>query len=37
MAAFEKNFAQVPFEIFLELQDASNWALEKTKKEKADL
>lgn len=37
MAAFEKNFAKVPFEIFLELQDASNWALEKTKKEKADL
>lgn len=32
MASFEKNFAKVPFEVFLELQDARKWALEKTKK-----
>jgi len=32
MAAFEKNFARVPFEVFLELKDAKKWALEKVKK-----
>ncbi len=32
MAAFEKNFAKVPFEVFLELKDAKKWAFEKVKK-----
>ena len=32
MASFEKNFAKVPFEVFLELKDAKTWALEKVKK-----
>lgn len=32
MAAFEKNFAKVPFEVFLELDDAKKWALQKVKK-----
>lgn len=26
MATFEKTFAKVPFEVFMELQDAKNWA-----------
>ncbi len=26
MAAFEKNFAKVPFEVFMELEDAKDWA-----------
>lgn len=32
MAAFEKKFAKVPFKLFLELEDAKGWALEKVKK-----
>lgn len=32
MAAFEKNFAKVPFEVFLELKDAEDWALKTVKK-----
>lgn len=32
MAAFEKNFSKVPFEVFLELRDAKKWAFEKVKK-----
>lgn len=30
-AAFEKNFARVPFEVFLELKDAIAWAIKKVK------
>lgn len=37
MANFEKNFARVPFEVFLDLQDARSWAEEKVKIKKADL
>lgn len=32
MAAFEKNFAKVPFEVFLKLKDAKEWAIPKVKK-----
>ena len=32
MAAFEKNFARVPFEVFLELKDAKEWAIKTVKK-----
>ncbi len=32
MAAFEKNFAKVPFEVFLELKDARKWAEKQVKK-----
>lgn len=32
MAAFEKNFAKVPFEVFLELKDACKWAKKQVKK-----
>lgn len=37
MAHFEKNFVQVPFEIFLEFDEAIEWANEKVKIKKADL
>lgn len=32
MAHFEKNFSKIPFEIFLDLEDATTWAKEKVKK-----
>jgi hypothetical protein len=32
MAAFEKNFAKVPFEVFLEIERAKEWAIKKVKK-----
>ena len=32
MAAFEKNFAKIPFELFLELKDARAWAIKKVEK-----
>lgn len=37
MAHFEKNFAKIPFEVFLETEDAIKWALQKVKNKKADL
>ncbi|MCJ7756858.1 MAG: hypothetical protein MUP24_01825 [Gillisia sp.] len=32
MAQFEKNFSKIPFEIFLELEDAINWTQKILKK-----
>lgn len=37
MAHFEKNFSKIPFEVFLELDDAAEWAKERVKNKKADL
>lgn len=37
MAQFEKNFSKIPFEIFLELEDAINWTEKILKNKKAGL
>ncbi len=37
MAQFEKNFSKIPFEIFLELEDAINWTQKILKNKKAGL
>lgn len=37
MAHFEKNFSKIPFEVFLDLEDATEWAKERVKNKKADL
>lgn len=37
MANFEKNFARIPFEVFLELDDAIVWSEKQVKNKKADL
>jgi len=37
MAQFEKTFSKIPFEIFLELEDAINWTQKILKNKKAGL
>ena len=37
MANFEKKFSPVPYEIFFEMEDAMEWAVELVKNKKADL
>ncbi|MCJ7757479.1 MAG: hypothetical protein MUP24_04980 [Gillisia sp.] len=37
MAQFEKNFSKIPFEIFLDLEDAINWSHKILKNKKAGL
>jgi hypothetical protein len=37
MASFEQNFSKVPFDIFLDLEDALDWKNEVIKNKKAGL
>lgn len=37
MAAFEQKFSKIPFDIFLDLEDALEWSRERIKNKKADL
>ena len=37
MANFEKQFSKLPFEVFVDMEDAQEWAEELVKNKKADL
>ena len=37
MANFERQFSKIPYEVFLEMEDAVEWALEMANNKKADL
>src|SRR5690606_1065233 len=37
MANFERNFSKLPFEVYLDMEDAQEWAIELVKNKKADL